>query len=489
MPEREIKFLVSEDFSLDQVDVGRKLRLTPAGDARYETVYVDTPDLRLAGWGCSLRHRSGQGWTLKLPTTGTGALLEREEIEAAGADARLGPPEEILRIVTAFVRSSAVRPVARLRTTRQIHRLEDAEARPMAEVVVDDVRVEGSSPWSFQEVEVELAPDAPASIADRMAKRLRAAGASPERRTKYLQALGDRAPAGAEVTPVPAGRGAAPTELVRGAFGRSVPRMLLTDPVIRVSDDVEAVHQARVAVRRLRSSLRAFGPYLDRAWVVELRSELKWLGRLLGGLRDAHVMQARLRARIEGMPGGAERAADVLAALENRRRRTRRELLVGLGEPRYVDLLERLVDAYREPAVATIGVVPRGSALVQAVLVPPAGRLRTSVGHLGEDPEDEALHRVRIDAKGLRYAAEAVAPLARPMARLERAARRVQDVLGEHQDAVVAGDWLRTRATRATPAAPWRALERMEIDAAESARAAWPGAWANLERAMTEAGL
>ena len=72
MREREIKFLVAEDFSLEQVDVGRRLRLTPAGETRYETVYVDTPDLRLAGWGCSLRHRSGQGWTLKLPPVRAG---------------------------------------------------------------------------------------------------------------------------------------------------------------------------------------------------------------------------------------------------------------------------------------------------------------------------------------------------------------------------------------------------------------------------------
>jgi CHAD domain-containing protein len=489
MPEREIKFLGPEDFSLDRVDIGTKFRLTPAGEARYETVYVDTSDLRLAGWGCSLRHRSGQGWTLKLPATGAGALLEREEIEFAGDDPRLGPPERVLRLVAAYVRTSAVRPVARLRTTRQAHRLEDAEGRGVAEVTLDDVQVEWTDPWSFREVEVELAPDTPAAIADRMGKRLRAAGASPERRSKYLRALGDRAPSGPEVEPMDVGADASPDELVRAAFCRSVSRLLLSDPLVRLGGDAEAVHQARVAVRRLRSNLRAFGPYLDREWVVGLRDELKALGGRLGGLRDADVMSERLLERIDAMRGGAARAADVVRALESRRRRTRRELIVALDEPEYVDLLERLVAASQAP-VLSAGEAPRGGALVQAVLVPPAGRLRTSVGRLGESPADEALHRVRIDAKGLRYAAEAVGPVAgRAVARLERAARLVQDVLGEHQDAVVAATWLRSRAARTAAPAPWRALERMEIAAAASARAGWPNAWGKLERAMTEAGL
>jgi CHAD domain-containing protein len=488
MPEREIKFLADEDFSLDQVDVGEKRRLTLAGETRYETVYVDTSDLRLAGWGCSLRHRSGEGWTLKLPPSGSADLLEREEIQIDGSDAT-APPSEAMHLVTAFVRTSDVVPVVRLQTLRHTRRLEDDDGRPVAEVVLDEVRVMGTRPWSFREVEVELAPDTPASLAGHMRKRFRAAGAQPESTPKYLRALGERAPSGPEVAPVSAGKEASPGELVRAAFGRSVSRLLLHDPVIRLGGDVEGVHQARVSVRRLRSNLRAFGPYLDRDWVVELRSELKWLGGLLGGLRDAEVMQERLGDRIEAMPGGAERAADVLAALENRRKRTRRELIAALDDPRYVGLLDRLVAAAHEPPLSSAE-APHGAALVQAVLVPPAGRLRTSVGKLGEEPPDEALHRVRIDAKGLRYAAEAVGPVAgKPVARLERASRLVQDVLGEHQDAVVAGTWLRARAARATPPAPWRALERMELDAAESARAAWPAAWAELERAMTEAGL
>src|SRR2546429_9499685 len=115
MREREIKFLVPQDFSLDEVDLGQKLRLTPTGDARFETVYVDTPDLRLAGWGCSLRHRSGEGWTLKLPRAGAGPLVEREEVEFPDEPGAGGPPSGALRLAAAFVRTAHVPPTVRLR--------------------------------------------------------------------------------------------------------------------------------------------------------------------------------------------------------------------------------------------------------------------------------------------------------------------------------------------------------------------------------------
>ena len=197
MRERELKFLVAEDFSLEDLDVGRRLRLVPAGDTRYDTVYLDTPDLRLAGWGCSLRHRSGQGWTLKLAPVGSGPILEREEIAFPGESAADGPLAAALGLLTALVRSSTLRPAVRLRTARRTYRVEEEPDTVVGELTLDEVRVGVRLPSSFREVEFELAPDAADSIADRVGKRLRAAGAEPESTSKYLRALGDRAPSGA----------------------------------------------------------------------------------------------------------------------------------------------------------------------------------------------------------------------------------------------------------------------------------------------------
>jgi CHAD domain-containing protein len=278
-------------------------------------------------------------------------------------------------------------------------------------------------------------------------------------------------------------------ELVRAALVKSVTRLLLSDPMVRLGEDIEAVHQARVGVRRLRSTLKAFGPYLDAAWTDDLRAELKWLGAALGEQRDADVMEERLRDRIASVSRNPQWGGEIVRALDARRVRAKKALDLTLAQPRYVSLLERLIEAAREP-VLSLGTDPTGRPLAQAIMVPPAGKIRIAVGRLGDDPPDEALHRVRINAKGLRYAAEAVKPVSdRQVERVERAARAVQDVLGEHQDAVVAGTWLHKRAPRAANPAPWARLERAEIAAAVASREEWPTAWEKLEQAMSDAGL
>ena len=67
-------------------------------------------------------------------------------------------------------------------------------------------------------------------------------------------------------------------DLVRAAIGASVQRLLLNDSALRIGDDPEGVHQARVATRRLRSDLRTFGPVLDELWRDALRADLERLG-------------------------------------------------------------------------------------------------------------------------------------------------------------------------------------------------------------------
>jgi CHAD domain-containing protein len=489
MRERELKFLVAEDFALEGLDVGRRLRLVANGQSRYETVYLDTPDLRLAGWGCSLRHRTGQGWTLKLPPVGSGPLLDREEITVPGESAADGPPDAVRLLVTSMVRSSTLRPAVRLRTVRASHRAEDDAGDAVGELTMDEVRVVSRLPQTFREVEFELAPDAPDALADRVGKRLIAAGAEPESTSKYLRALGERAPAGPELSSEDVGADSHVGDLVRAALVRSVSRLVVSDPLVRLAEDIEAVHQARVGVRRLRSSLKAFAPYLDARWTDDLRTELKWLGTALGEQRDADVMEERLRDRIASVSRNPNWGAEIVRALEQRRIRAKKALDAVLVQPRYVELLDRLVAAAREPALSATS-DPSGRPLAQAILVPPAGKIRTAVGRLGDDPPDAALHKVRIDAKGLRYAAEAVKPVSdKAVERVERAARAVQDVLGEHQDAVVAGTWLHKRAPRAANPAPWARLERAEIAAAVAARDAWPASWEKLEQAMSDAGL
>ena len=109
------------------------------------------------------------------------------------------------------------------------------------------------------------------------------------------------------------GAGATALDVVGSAVAGSTIRLLSHIPIVRAGEDPEGVHKARVAVRRLRSDLRTFRPLVDRDWAEALRAELRWWGQLFAPVRDAEVLGARLRERLEGMPGLELTSAKVLA--------------------------------------------------------------------------------------------------------------------------------------------------------------------------------
>src|SRR2546422_8193797 len=118
MLEREVKLAAPPAFTLpDLDDLAAAIETTPVDEQRLETVYYDTPDLRLARWGCNLRLRHGEGWTLKLPTTGGGPVLARRELEFPGDASR--PPDAAVALVIGYTRRSALVPVATLSTLRR----------------------------------------------------------------------------------------------------------------------------------------------------------------------------------------------------------------------------------------------------------------------------------------------------------------------------------------------------------------------------------
>lgn len=274
-------------------------------------------------------------------------------------------------------------------------------------------------------------------------------------------------------------------DAVRGALGRSVARLLRHERGVRAGEDPEDVHQARVATRRLRSDLRTFGDVLEPSWAAPLRSELQWLSELLGAVRDAEVLRDRLRSRLTRLPEEDRPAAErLIATLNVRRDEARAPLLAAMEAGRYRRLVDSAVAAAREPRVLPeIASAPADAALRPA-LEPLWKDLAAAVDRVVAEATDESLHAARIGSKRLRYAAEAVAPVFGKRARrFAIAATALQDVLGEHQDAVVAVAWLREVA-QATPSAAFVAgqLVALETDAADAARADWPPAWKTLSR-------
>jgi inorganic triphosphatase YgiF len=484
MLEREVKLAAPPAFALpDLEDLAAAVEASSVDEQRLETVYYDTPDLRLARWGANLRIRQGEGWTLKLPSTGDGQVLTRRELEFPGDGSQ--PPDAAVALVIAYVRRATLVPVASLSTLRRRVQLKNREGTVLAEVDDDDVSViQGLRVQSrFREVEVELKDQSAERLLEPLLARLRGAGAADEdQASKLVRALGARATAAPEVDPAPLTTTSTAGELVRHAIAVSVASLMRHDPGVRLGDAPEDVHRARVATRRLRSQLRTFRTLLDPQWADALREDLRWLGSGLGSVRDRQVMSARFRSRTSALaeedgPIVAELSSELQAESEEARGR----LVLDMRSDRYIDLIERLVEASRAPAL-TAQAQQRAALVVPALARRDWRRLRKGVTQLHDQPADPELHRIRILAKRVRYAAEAAEPLAGKIAhRFAEAAAALQDVLGDHQDSVTAQGWLREagRGPRAFTAGELTAMER---EAAAQDRATWHNVWKKVDR-------
>ena len=484
--EREIKLGAAATFCMPSLDgLVDGVTATPSEAERLWTTYFDTDDLRLARWGMSLRHRAGQGWTVKLPTAEEGPVLVRPEVTFPGNEGT--PPGEVVDLVRGVVRSDELQIQAQLDTIRRRIALHDADGSLVADVFDDEVSVvEGQRPAAtFRELEVEIAENTPPGLLDALVDQLRRAGAdAPDPTPKYIRSLGPRAALSAEI-PVPA-LGPEPTcgDVVRRAIATSVVRLIEHDPVMRLDTDPEGVHQARVATRRLRSDLRTFRSLVDSAFASSLRDELGWLAGVLGSVRDGDVLLERIRRNAARLPESSRPGADrVIGALAVTREDARDGLLDALRSDRYVELLDLLVAAANAPALTSAAELPAHIAL-PALASDPWRLLEKRAGALGKSPSDDALHDVRVRTKRVRYAAEAVAPIVGKRARaFAAAAADLQEVLGDLNDAVVAESWLRDWAHGSrSPSGVFAAGELASLERADAqrSRARWKKAWKKL---------
>jgi CHAD domain-containing protein len=466
--EEERKFDVAPSFVLPELTGC----LPPGGQViarepvTLTATYYDTGDLRLARAGASLRFRQGdpEPWTVKLPTGVPGV---RHEISRAGPPGP-APPLELVALLTAVTRGAPVRPVVVVRTDRRRYGLCDAGGGVLAELADDAVTVrDGSQPrGQFRELEVERVADRddlPEEVLDRMAAVLTGAGAvAGEFTPKQVRAL-QRVPGLAGIVAGPPELPAAEPlpgnprsgDVVRQAIRRSVARVVAHDPLIRLRerlpDGDTPVHQMRVGLRRLRSDLRTFDLLVDQRWASPLRRELRWLAGVLGAARDAEVLRARLRRTADDplAPVDPAAVARIDAKLAARQESARQALEQALGSDRYLALLDLLIAAARDPRFTALAVASAREVLPRLVAGPWHGFAYGAGGVVGAadlapDAPDGQWHAVRVLAKHARYAVDAVAEAVGGAApTLARRLATVQDLLGEHQDAAVAGTtWL-----------------------------------------------
>jgi CHAD domain-containing protein len=339
----------------------------------------------------------------------------------------------------------------------------------------------------FRELEVELDGSADAGLLDQVVDRLLEAGAQTTEPTpKYLRALNGRERVlGPEVEEPEVDGDATVEALLRHDLASGTLRLFRHEAGVRTGEDPEAVHQARVATRRIRSTLRTFSSLLDPEWTDRLRDELKWLADLLGQVRDTDVLLERFNEHLAALPAAdAKVGPRLLAALVDQRDSARRRLLRAMATERYAVLLDDLVAAAAAPALLP-GADRPAAQVMPPLVTKPWKRLRKQVRKAGDDPPDDQLHQIRIRAKRARYAAEAVEPvIGQPAEDYADAVADLQSVLGDHQDAVVGEAWLREAAgsARRDVALVAGLLIAAERASAADTRERWRAVWKTASR-------
>jgi CHAD domain-containing protein/adenylate cyclase class IV len=461
--ERELKLDGDDGFELPELD----------GDAletrTFTSTYHDTPSRSLGRAGITLRRRLENGkslWQLKLPRSGKATV--RTELEEPGGPA--GPPEPIARLLTGHLRHGPLEPVATLRTRRAGVRVHDG-GRSVAEVTVDAVEIldAGHSAGGFTEIEIELVDDGEDDDLARLGRVLRKAGARPGNgEPKLMRVLS--LPESTEPT-----RNAPLGEQLRHLLAAQLAELERREPGVRLGADAEDLHRFRVATRRTRALIRATEPLVgDR--LAALGDDLRRLAGVLGAVRDLDVLLDHLGGEVATLDVDAAAGHDLLRGLQAERDARRVELLEALDSPGYITLLRDFDEAVArlppiEPDAGAAGIARHA-----------LRKLRGRAEELGDEPSDADLHRLRIKAKRARYAAE-LAALGGDAAvsRTVDAFKRVQDVIGEHQDAVVCEERLRTVARAGTAVAAGRLIER-ERERKRAMREAYPAALANALR-------
>ncbi len=270
-------------------------------------------------------------------------------------------------------------------------------------------------------------------------------------------------------------------------------RMLANEEGTRLGEDPEALHDMRVATRRMRAAFALFAPYYEPKALKSLGKGLRRTGRTLGAVRDLDVLIGKARAYSERL--AAEGHADLTPLLEAwtaERTAARGQMLAYLDGPAY----RRFVDEFAAflAAPPTAAIAPTTSDQVRHVvprLILERYEAVRAFERLLPDADLATYHALRIECKGLRYALEFFREvLGEEASALIRQVTAMQDLLGELQDARVAEELLTAFLDARRPPAADRSAEAALAGveaylAAQHSRqaellAAFPAPWADL---------
>ncbi|MBI3784448.1 MAG: CHAD domain-containing protein [Deltaproteobacteria bacterium] len=460
--EVEAKLLARRPSDLDAIAKVTRVgpyRILPRDKVHLHSVYLDTNDFALTRHGIAVRlRRNGKEWeaTAKWAGTVKGDVHERPELNVSLSQRPSLPfqlPEGRLRAqLLAFTSGRPLEAILRSSIMRRRFDVVaiDAGRRAtvLAELALDRVQLrspKGSASASYCEVEIECIKGDRRDVRSLARLLERAFSLDPSPDTKF--SLGMKRVYGGEILdPVVTNIADADSlaAAVRKVVWRHLVQLRLNDPGTRLGRDPEALHDMRVAVRRLRAVLRAFPEGFQNRQRERFRAELRWLGGVLGTVRDVDVQLERLAmARTTAPPRHRAAVAGLQEFLRLDRRRRRKTMIESLESSRYLNLLLR-IDQFsrsRPPSRRDLPAAQPAAAIGRRAvkgafqhLVKGGSRAQSTL-----TPED--LHAVRIRAKRLRYILEFLADLTgKPGSRLVRHLVALQDLLGRYHDSVVAAD-------------------------------------------------
>lgn len=425
------------------------------------TRYFDTPDFALARSGVALRvRRVHRRWELTAKWRGRvdGVVHSRPELTFALAS----PPRDPFRIenpdlaarFAAFVAGRPLRCVLVTDIRRcaiDVLPLEgDRTETVLAEIALDRVHLHGEQPGPsdrYHEVEVELR-DGDMGDIERIVALLRERfRLDPSTETKFSRGMAllhrFRLPTALSTDLEPDD---AVARAARKLMARQLAVLRESDAGVRGGSDADAVHDMRVAVRRMRAVVRGLRDGFSPAMHESLYAELRWLGQELGPVRDLDVQLARVEAFAVALPPALRSSLDEFRDhLRGRRQEALAALVSVLASRRYfrvLQQLERFVDGRaRVPATGEA----RGpvAALAAQTLAKAHHKLKKHGDKLRGAALPEQLHAVRIRAKRLRYGLEQFGVLAgKPARRTAARLTELQDVLGAYNDSVTAASFV-----------------------------------------------
>ena len=453
-----------------------RLTLAPSRSRVLLDEYLDTTDWAFHRASFALRMRDADGAveaTLKSFGDQSDGPYRRREIneplDRAGRAALLASAGPVARRVRAVVGAGELRGLFALRTERRTFDVSsNGTSRPIAEVALDATEVESADgePLALSRIELELADPAALEAVEEFAAALGSVEgferASASKFAIGLAATG-RSPGGVpDLGATDVDPDSTLGTVAYAALRRQFAAFLANEPGTRLGEDIEALHDMRVATRRLRTAVSVFSAALPPE-LLAVRPDFGWVADVLGEVRDLDVQLEWLRGEAAASEGVDEVSlAPLVELLDGRREEARDRMLAALDSPRYASLVAVMTGMVRAGETTDVGSTPAARTMPD-LLRRRWRRFNRVARALEPDSNDDDFHDARLRAKRIRYATQYAADLyggaARPFV---AAMKRAQEQLGRRQDAVVALALLeRTAAEEPFAASTLSAMERL----------------------------